>query len=795
MVRRKTVPTLGSVYIGGLRREAESWWRHRTAEWSVVGSCFGALLLGCFGSAAASSMCPNEVLRGGAAAALPDCRAYEQVSPVEKGGFAAFTLGGGFPLPVQASPDGQRLAYMGRESFPGAEASTATVAGHVAVRSGTGWQTEEITPAMPETSLVTPYVVSYVFSPDLSQAVVQTPLTLTPGATAHLLNLYEREVGVFHAPSYTLLNSAPPPVPPEVVCPSPKELETCFQVADLSAFAGASPDFRHVLFEFKTELFNPEEQLYESFAGKVSQVGVLPDGKVSPVSTAGSGSSALYTPGALFFDKRVMHAMSEDGSHVIFQAPADGGEPDPEQNGMTEVYDRIGGEETIELSAPAPGATPASNAAESAQFWAASADGTRVFFTSSAELTTESRTNSTAEPASEDLYEYNLEKLARKEDPLTDLTIDTNPIDASNGAEVMGVVGASADGSYVYFVAGGQLDEGEGVDKEPNLYVVHNGGKPVFIATLNGADSRDWTAFAARLGAYVTPGGTHVAFMSVNPLTGYNNSDQASGEPDSEVFEYSALSKALTCASCDPGGGRPFGEALIAGAMSFAAISSPFHQVRTVSENGSRVFFTSPPFASELAFSPSETATRKIYEHESDGEGGPDGCHRVAGCTYRLSSSENTEEEAVLDVSANGSDVFFVTSEALVASDRDKLPDVYDARVAGGFAPPSPSTACQSNCRASGPGLPTEANLLSSITGLSGNLSAHVGAAKASKPKRGKKARCLAAAKRIKNARARRRKLRRCARARSSSHSRRTGMQAADDLVSGHAGGSGRAAR
>ena len=56
-------------------------------------------------------------------------------------------------------------------------------------------------------------------------------------------------------------------------------------------------------------------------------------------------------------------------------------------------------------------------------------------------------------------------------------------------AAVLGLVTASEDGSYVYFVAEGMLtseknnEGGEPVAGQPNLYLSH-GGRVVFIATL-----------------------------------------------------------------------------------------------------------------------------------------------------------------------------------------------------------------------------------------------------------------------------------------------------------------------
>jgi hypothetical protein len=301
-----------------------------------------------------------------------------------------------------------------------------------------------------------------------------------------------------------------------------------------------------------------------------------------------------------------------------------------------------------------------------------------------------------------DLYRYSV---ATGE--LTDLTVDRRHEETDqDGADVLGVVGLSKDGSYVYFVADGQLAVGAEGGK-PNLYVWHEtaeGASAVsFIATLAaptpeeaegvealrlgsafeyGSDVEDWTSRPVASQAYVTPDGRHLAFMSVEPLTGYDNDDREDGEADHEVFEYSAETGRLVCASCDPGGARPFGSAFL-GAKLSERVSTPFHQPRSLSHDGSRLFFTSPdPLVSGLS-----GGSDKVFEYEE-------------GMPRLISGTEGGGSGVFLDASASGNDVFFATREQLAPTDKDGLADVYDARVDGGIAAPLEPMPCQGNaCR------------------------------------------------------------------------------------------------
>jgi hypothetical protein len=655
---------------------------------------------------AAAAGCPNESLRVGPSADLPNCRAYEQVTPTQKNGQVTLNTG----VPSRATADGNALGYASNGRYANSP-SGAFPNLYVARRSSTGgWGVANVSP--PSTPVPTPpggAVASYEFSPDLSESVLKLPLApLAPGADPTVLNLFLRDsIG-----NYSLINTDPPPVKLPGECPVPSLEVACWQFVDVVTFAGATPDFRHMLIQVRKNLadFEGHEELFRSdFEGgswHMSSVGVLPDGLAAPEgSTAGSGSSIFASTSSPDLYNRVANAISPDGSRVIFQANSDEGElNEAGQLGLTQVYDRLGGTATVEISAPAVGSTPAHPGAGAATFWAGSVSGDRVFFTSSAELTTASNTGPSHEGA--DLYEYDF---ARNGDELHDLTTDTG---VEAGAQVLGVLDASEDGSYVYFVARAQLDGSKGVAGEPNLYVSHEGDAPSFVATLSESDAQDWTQSAALRESYVTPDGRHAAFTSINPVpavnfpTGYNNVNETTSTPEREVYVYS-VGGGLFCASCNRSGAAPVGPGLLGGVhrpgTTDVSQSSAFHPVRAVSNDGSRVFFSSQdPLVGET--DPADT-NAKIYQWEAPTEGS---CSAGGGCVNLLSGSNPPNESVFLGASSDGADVFFATTEQLLPSDKDELSDIYDARIGGGFTQEEPAPECTSDkeCRSASQALP-----------------------------------------------------------------------------------------
>jgi hypothetical protein len=714
-------------------------------------------------AAARAEPCSNQSLRNGPSESLPDCRAYEQVSPVAKGGYDAISRVSFLQYAAQAAPTGEGVVYMGDGPFPGALGSFFPDA-HLSTRNSAGWQTSDVTPpssaATPSVGLATG-VVGYDFSEDLSQLVVKVisqPLAPLSAGNEGLFNLFLQRNG-----SYSLVNT---PAPSEFA-PEGEECyrsAECFAYYDIAAFAGASSNFDRILFETNDSLLGTGapggfvENLYETSDGQVHLVGILPDGAIaSGGAQPGAGGSAAVETTAIS-PKRwsdVNHAISADGTRILFRAIADGGAPDPSQSGMAELYDRIDGSRTVEISAPAAGATPANTNPEPAQFWSASRDGSLAFFTSSAELTTNSKTGS--ENNSSDIYRYDVTSGA-----LTDLTVDTNPIDASTGAGVQGVAGVSEDGSYVYFVATGQLVSGKGVDGQSNLYLWHedastHASELKFIATLAEGDSEDWTSTPANLRAYVTPDGRHLAFMSLNSLTGYSH------QANSEVYEYSAETGGLVCASCNPNGAAPVGSAFT-GATPQELASTAFHQPRVLSDDGGRLFFSSP----DPLLPGNATPSTKLYEYEQLGVGS---CQTAHGCLYRISSGSGGGSGAVdvfLDADATGSNVFFASLSQLAPTDGDGLYDIYDARVGGGVPSASIPSRCPPGCSDGGisspPSSPTPGS--QQVLGSATHPAAEI--------KKSKPLSCQAKARRTKNAKKRASALKRCPkpRHRRTSHGR-----------------------
>jgi hypothetical protein len=450
-------------------------------------------------------------------------------------------------------------------------------------------------------------------------------------------------------------------------------------------YVGGSPGGSHLLVEEESG------RLYELADGDASPVGVLPEGALASAShVAGlrNGVSAR-------------NAVSADGSRVIWNS----------ESGLY-MRDMTNGE-TVQLDAAQGG--PGSGGGE---FWAASSDGSKVFFTDEERLTSDS-----SEAGGADLYECEMVEVAGElACELRDLTDD-----GGASAAVQGVLGASEDGEYVYFAAAGALASGAtGQECAPaestgcNLYVRHD-GENRFVTTLSSGYHEDFPDWGGRTSSTseVSASGSLV-FMSNRSLTGYDNASPTCGSggpgPCEEIYVYDPDGAGhIFCASCNPSDEPPpaneWGGELPTG-------GSGTDRMRWISEDGSRVFFDS----AERLVARDGNGQEDVYEWERDGTGS---CETETGCIYLLSSGSGSSSSYLLDASANGDDVFIISRDPLVpgAIQGGEYYALYDARV-GGVRPVSPPACAGTGCQGVPAAPPTFATPASVTFDGVGNFSA-----------------------------------------------------------------------
>jgi len=457
-------------------------------------------------------------------------------------------------------------------------------------------------------------------------------------------------------------------------------------------FVGASPDVSHIVLQYRWAPLvegAPLESLYEWTGGRLSVISVLPNESLATGGILG-GINRGGSPGATHV---VRNAVSADGSRVVWSYGS-------------HLYLRdTTSEKTVQLDEVQGGSGQGSS---EPGFQTASSDGSRIFFTDKQELTKDAS-------GSADLYECEIvEEAGHLGCRLSDLT--------GGGGESTGVMepilGASEDGSYVYFVASGVLTGGQANDRgevavagQHNLYV-HHEGVTTLVAVLSSEDTTDWSQDLHRLTARVSPDGHWLSFMSQRSLTGFDNRDVLSGKHDGEVFLYHADGNGegrLVCASCNPTGGRPqgiltkevqgggFGPGPFEETQNIAAFlpgwTSPFYQSRYLSNSG-RLFFNSYD-----ALAPQDTnGAEDVYQFEPSGVGGCTATSTTfvvasGGCVGLVSSGTSKDDSVFVDASESGSDVFFLTKAQLSPLDTDTVLDIYDAHECGAGEDCSPPAA------------------------------------------------------------------------------------------------------
>jgi hypothetical protein len=586
--------------------------RSRTRGWLVVLSGLLALLVLALPVTASAASCPNEEVRAEQGSErLPDCRAFELVTPEVKADNGNFKPAYGFP-------DGNHVEYSSVLPMPGAESgSFGNVLG---TRTASGWVNTSL--AAPASGTGQPirtngqnsaaFAGVATFTGDFSQAFVDSgfdtdPMDQDAGAVdAYRLDLSSGAWSLAALPDTGAMTaSLNPCVPNTFACVSGVFL------------AGVSENGSHVFFQTFDQLPvvpgtpgepHPGDMLYDRTGGHTYMVGVLPGDTISETCIIGLGDGAAD---ANFQFSLVYGAISPDGSNVVFTAQGCGA---PSEG----VYLRENNATTIKLAGVG--------------YVARSSDGSKVFTAGGGEV-----------------FEY-------------DVATGVTRIITTEG----GLLASSADGSRVYYLNSG--------GPNPGLYLWDKGTSVLIPNAGEGFASPGPGESAEPSQAIATPDGSKLLFLDLASLTGYDNFGakcaNAHTQPGlcAEAYVYDATTAAITCVSCNPTGAPPLGGAELRNTRGKPDPLLPAIFEGQIASDGSRVFFeTSDPLV------PQDTnGLPDVYEWEN-------------GREYLISSGQGTAGSTLSGVSSNGNDVFITTADRLAQQDIESSPQIYDARVAGGF--------------------------------------------------------------------------------------------------------------
>ena len=634
---------------------------------------------------------------------LPDGRVWEMVSPPNKHG-AAIDMGTTQP---QASEDGDGIVYRTKGPITAEPAGNRYPEPSTAIssRDQAGvWSTLDITPPNEHANGITSAEDYYpLFSSDLSLGIFDQYGQSADNEPALSDEASERTIYLRHEAT---CETAPEACYTPLVTGKQGFANVPAGIAfgNKIEFLSATPDLSHAVLDSEggvaltTAQAGRETNLYEWAEGQLQLVSVLPGGaETTPASVPVLGNRFNFR-----------HTISDDGSRVFWT-----NEENPEHLYMRDTTTK----KTLQIDAPEEGVEEQGEEAE-VEYQTASSNGSRVFFTDTAKLTKDSTLPSDPEPSAPqgaDLYECEVvERAGKPACDLSDLTVDPDYGENGETAAVQGaVIGAGESGSDFYFVANGALAEGAApgncihavsgssvAGRTCNLYVERYNSEPgregwqapTFIATLSNQDIGDWGGGSTAkvelqgLTAGVSSDGQYLAFMSERPLTGYDNTDVNSDQPDEEVFLYDASTGHLVCASCDPTGARPLGGAQLPG-WTYGNDERSYDQPRYLSDSG-RLFFDS----SDALVPQDVNGKQDVYEYEPPGVGSCETASQTfssssEGCVGLISSGTSSETSTFLEASASGGDVFFATYAQLVPQDVDDSLDIYDASVCSQSSP------------------------------------------------------------------------------------------------------------
>lgn len=582
-------------------------------------------------SVPATEACPAEGFRTGLSTQLPDCRAYEQVTPIEKEGAAEpFTyqdlLGGG----ALVGEDGNHIVLDHAFTSWGPGQSPYFFA-----RTPSGWNMTAGTP-QPEAGLSS--YVPEVYNPDLTQF----------GFVASWDNSRNPD-GERTSPQLEFkLGPAGGPYPIAASVPS----------SSITRWVGASEDFGklilqsedHSLLGYPTGTTSGED-IYEYSEGQLHQINVLGGSPGTSISACGAQIAFGSAENTVNGNKTsTPHAVSADGSRVFFY-----------DNCTHHLYMRVDGAETRDvgeytfLAADATGSRLLleKHSGQTYEFFlydvdAASAkhlfsaheervsaslsvaeDFTAIYFRSTETLTSQAPVT---DGRTEDLYRY-------------DIPSETLGFVVQEVAGQSQFGGLSPNGLYYYFSA----------QQVGGLPVGNGGGEGQLFRYDSAQDVVECVSCASPFDPEPK--------MGLSPLISGTQGLMNNGLPRvtyiSANGDYAFFATPAALLPQDLNGEIP---------------PEPTSCKGGCSER------------------PDGTPSTDIYEWRRDGL---HGCAQLQGCLGLITTGTDGYFVGLIGTTASGRDVFFTTRSQLVPQDRDGAIDIYDARIGGGFRPPPPAAECE----------------------------------------------------------------------------------------------------
>lgn len=588
--------------------------------------------------------CPNEAFRVGASARLPDCRAYEQLTPTHKEGARepfnyGLAVGGG----VVIAEGGDRVMLEAEGTNWGTSPAAGQGPYFFSREEGKGWR---MTAASPQPQTGIDSTTSELFSPGLGSLGFSSSFETSQGNESKDV---EYKVGPAGGPYVT-------------AAAIPRG-----DAGSGSGWVAASRDFSRLFLASKDHALlgvatgtKEGSDLYEYAGGELRQVNVAG----SSGATIGACGANIVKGDEEAGTESSAHAVSADGLRVFFEAV-----PGRDCSEPKHLYMREDGESTVDLGAY--------------QFLGANAEGTEVLL--------EKRSGETHKILLDELESATLKALF-----------------AVHGGTSIGegTFAVSEDFSTIYLISPesliplAQTAKSSLVDNiyrydipSGTLSLIDTGTRIRVEAAKVSADGHD--LYLEADGLEGVPGG-----KGDQGSGGGSNSQVYRYDSEESVLQ------CMSCSSSfdpEPKLTAVFGD--IGGNGGILRSLTGYPRQQFASANGDYAFFDTPSallpsdvdgeVAPEAGLTPGESentstefsVSSDVYEWRKPGI---DGCTHVEGCLALITSGRGGFLNLFLGTDESGRDAFIYTNSQLVPGDEDTAGDVYDARIGGGMPPPAP---------------------------------------------------------------------------------------------------------